>query len=68
VVHCEDWLWSSAAERSRVLLLDPGPIPKPSDWLRIVNRSVDGSPAPPDQDRIGLSSATTALAPGHSVV
>jgi putative transposase len=70
VVQCEDWLWSSASERSRVLVLDSGPIPRPPDWLRIVNRSVDVSPAPPHQDRMGVSDAKsrTVRAPGHCAV
>jgi len=44
VSQAQDWPWSSAAprllegeEEKRPFLLDPGPCPRPRDWLRLVN-------------------------------
>jgi putative transposase len=39
VQRAQDWLWSSAAPtRPGLPLLDPGPVPRPADWLEYVNR------------------------------
>lgn len=35
VERAEDWAWSSLAQRQR--WLDPGPLPRPDDWLAWVN-------------------------------
>jgi putative transposase len=45
VTMAQDWTWSSAAERlceeeKRPFLLDPGPCPRPSDWIRLVNEDL----------------------------
>jgi len=41
VAKAEDWPWSSASTvpRDRVLTVDLGPVPRPENWLEIVNSS-----------------------------
>jgi putative transposase len=40
VERAEDWLWSSAAaRRENQPVLDPGPVPRPVQWLRYVNQA-----------------------------
>jgi putative transposase len=41
VARAEDWHWSSAAidRPDRALVVDRGPIPRPENWLEIVNSS-----------------------------
>jgi hypothetical protein len=39
VSNVQDWRWSSAsAIVAGQPLLDPGPVPRPSDWLALVNQ------------------------------
>jgi putative transposase len=41
VARAEDWPWSSASTvpRNRPLKVDLGPVPRPANWLEIVNSS-----------------------------
>jgi putative transposase len=41
VARAEDWPWSSASRDrpNRVLTVDLGPVPRPANWLEIVNSS-----------------------------
>ena len=44
VSKAEDWPWSSAAQCPRPdtgLIMDPGPIARPSEWLAILNQERD---------------------------
>jgi putative transposase len=40
VGRAQDWPWSSISERERMAdtrWLDPGPLPRPADWLKYIN-------------------------------
>ena len=40
VERAQDWCWSSAATvQENQVVLDPGPVPRPADWLRYVNEA-----------------------------